>query len=118
MRYYIMFGITLFLTLFIIFYKPDLGVYKDKVTIEYSFKEEGYKWSYEIDGNALKLNNESLNKWTFKVNKNGPSNITFKYTNEEGNELYRIEYKFKVFGKRIFWKEGIGHGLIDYPNPY
>ena len=42
MRYYIIFGITFILLLIILFYNPNskyLGVYKDKITIEYNYNE-------------------------------------------------------------------------------
>ena len=35
MRYYIIFGITIIISLFIMFYNPYLGVYKDSFTINY-----------------------------------------------------------------------------------
>ena len=117
MRYYIIFGITIVLVLIILFFNPFLGVYNKKVTIEYSFNEEGYSWNYEIDGESLVLDQMDNDKWTFKTNKNGVSNIKFIYSDGENNK-YEIYYKFRVFGKKILWIDGYGKGLLDYPNPY
>ena len=117
MRYYIIFGITIILALIIIFYNPYLGIYRNNVTIEYSFNDEGYSWTYEVDGSSLKIDQEEDNKWVFKVNKSGVTNIKFIYSNDEDTK-YEINYKFRVFGKTIFWLDGIGKGLTDFPNPY
>ena len=117
MRYYIIFGITLILLLIILFYNPYLGVYKDKVTIEYDFDQEGYYWKYEIDNNNLILKEESENTWVFIPNKNGKTELKFYYTNGEDNK-YTIFYTFKVRKNKIFWLNGEGYGLLSYPNPY
>jgi len=117
MRYYIIFGVTLIITLFILFYNPFLGVYKNQITIEYDFNVEGFSWTYDIKGEALKIVSESDNKWVFKPNKNGFSEITFVYSNGEKNK-YTIYYKFKVHNNKIYWLEGNGIGLLEYPNPY
>ena len=117
MRYIIMFSITILLAVIIIFYNPFLGVYKNNVTIEYDYSEEGYYWEYDLDGESLKINSIEDNKYTFEINKNGISEITFIYTNGEDIK-YDIYYKFRVFGKKIYWLEGVGKRLVNYPNPY
>lgn len=117
MRYYIMFGITIILSLLIIFYTPYLGIYKKKVTIKYDFNDEGYVWKYDIEGSSLKIDSEKDNEWTFKSNGIGTSKITFKYVNEEEDVKYEIYYKFYVIVGHIFWNDSLGKGLIDYPNP-
>ena len=116
-RYIIMFGITIILALIIIFYNPFLGSYKNSVNIEYDFNEEGYEWNYEINGDSLKVKDLSSNHWLLTTNKNGITNITFTYSKDDDIK-YEIYYKFRVFGKRIFWLEGSGSGLFNYPNPY
>ena len=117
MRYFVIFLVTLVLALIILFYNPFLGVYKNNVTIEYDFNEEGYSWSYDIKGDSLKIKEEEKNKYTFDINKNGVTEITFYYKNDDSTK-YDIYYKFRVLGKRIFWVDGVGHGLLNYPNPY
>ena len=117
MRYYIIFGITFILLLIILFYNPFLGVYKNNVTIEYNFKDEGYSWNYKVDGDSLVIDQEEDNKWTFNIKKNGVTKITFNYSNGEKNK-YEIYYKFRVIGKHILWTDGYGNGLLNYPNPY
>ena len=117
MRYYIMFGITIILSLLIIFYTPYLGIYKKKVTIKYDFNDEGYVWKYDIEGSSLKLDSEKDNEWTFKSNGIGNSTIIFTYSNQE-DAKYEVKYKFKVFAGLIFWKECVGSGVYNYPNPY
>ena len=117
MSYFVIFFTTFLIVLVILFYNPFLGVYKNNVTIEYNANDEGYKWKYEIDGKSLLLDNEDDNKWTFKINKNGITNIKFIYSNDE-DAKYEIFYKFRVFGKHIIWLDGYGKGLLEYPNPY
>jgi energy-coupling factor transporter transmembrane protein EcfT len=116
-RYFIIFGITLVLTLIILFSNPFLGTYKNKMTIKYDEVEEGYRWEYKSKGNALKIIKEKDNEWVFKPNKTGKYEITYYYKNEEGTKV-TIYYKFRVFGKRIFWMEGNAKGVLNYPNPY
>ena len=117
MRYFIIFGITIVLVLIILFYNPFLGVYKNTITIEYNYNDEGYTWNYDLEGDSLVLKEENDNKWVFKVNKNGITNITFVYSNE-GDIKYEINYKLRVVGKHILWLDGLGKGLLEYPNPY
>lgn len=117
MRYFIIFGITLILVLIILFFNPFLGTYNNTVTIEYSYNDEGYSWDYNIDGESLIIKEFEGDKWIFKANKNGVSNITFKYSNEDDIK-YEIKYKFRVFGKKILWIDGSGKGLLEFPNPY
>lgn len=116
LRYYILFGVTAVISLFLIFYNPYLGVYEDRITIEYDTNEEGYSWEYKKVGSSLKEESISDNKWTFKVNKKGVTELWFTYNNDVETK-YSIYYKFKVRGKKILWIEGYGEGLIDYPNP-
>ncbi len=117
MRYYIIFGVTLVLLAIILFVNPFLGVYKNEVNIEYDKNIEGYTWDYELKGDSLSLKEKEGDHYVFKANKNGVSEITFRYSNEE-NTKYTIYYKFRVLGKRIYWVDGLGTGLQDYPNPY
>ena len=117
MRYIILFGITIILALFIMFYNPYLGIYKDQVTIEYDFKEENYTWKYDLSNDNLILKDSSENKWTFIPNKNGKITVNFYYTNDHEN-LYEIMYEFKVKNNKIYWLKGEGKGLLSYPNPY
>ena len=117
MRYYIIFGVTLVLVLIILFFNPFLGVFKNQITIEYNYNDEGYSWEYTIDGESLKISEESDNKWVFKVNKNGLTSINYSYKNED-NIKYQINYKFRVFNNKIYWIKGSGKGLLDFPNPY
>ncbi len=117
MRYFILFFITIVLTLFIMFYNPYLGVYKDKLTIEYDFNEEGYSWNYTVDNDNIELIESSDSKWVFVPKKNGKTKLVFNYSNNDINK-YSIYYIFKVRGNKIFWLEGEGTGLMDYPNPY
>ena len=118
MRYYIIFGVTFILLLIILFYNPYLGIYDDKLTIDYNSidQEDGYKWEYSINNDNLVLTNSDESKWSFKPNKNGTVDVVFKYISEEKCK-YTIEYKFKVKGRKIYWIKGEGHGLIDFPNP-
>ena len=116
MRYFIIFGVTFVLLLFILFYNPYLGVYNDSVTIKYDFNDEGYSWDYTIYNDNLILKDSDANSWTFIPNKNGVCKLIFKYTSEE-NSKYTIEYKFKIKGNKIYWLDGVGYGLLDYPNP-
>ena len=117
MRYFIIFGVTFILLLFILFYNPYLGVFKDSVTIEYDYHEEGYSWDYEIDKDCLKISSEEENKWVFIPNKNCTCNLLYRYNNGE-EVMYEIAYEFKVKGNKIYWLTGSGNGLLSYPNPY
>ena len=117
MRYYIMFGITLLLCLVILFYTPYLGIYKNNVSIKFDLQEEGYTWKYNIEGNSLKFDKEENNMYTFKTNGVGTTKITFTHSNNDDTK-YEVYYKFYVIAGHIFWKESIGSGFVDYPNPF
>ena len=117
MKYFVIFGITLVLVLIILFYNPFLGIYKDQITIEHNYNEEGYTWNYDIKGSSLKLSSEEDNKWVFKANENGVTELTFVYSKEE-DKKYEIYYKFRVIGNKIFWLTGEGKGLLNFDNPY
>ena len=117
MRYIVIFGVTIIMVLIILFYNPYLGVYKDQITIEYSFDEEGYHWEYNIDNNNLILKESSENKWVFAPNGNGKTIVNYYYTNGHDNK-YEIYYEFKVSNNMIYWLKGEGLGLLSYPNPY
>ena len=117
MRYIIIFGVTLLLALVIIYYNPYLGVYNDQMTIEYSYSEDGYTWKYELDNNNINIDTVNENKWIIKPNKNGVSNIVYRYLNED-DVMYEIHYELKIKGNKIYWKSGYGIGLLTYPNPY
>lgn len=120
MRYYIIFGVTFVLLLIILFYNPSskyLGVYKDKITIEYNYDDEGYSWSYEDDNDNVKVETINNNKYILYPKKDGKYNITFKYNKDENNK-YEIKYEFEIKDNKIYWLSGEGIGLLDYPNPY
>ena len=116
MRYYIMFFVTLIIVLIILFWNPYLGTFKNTMTIEYNFNEEGYSWKLDQSSNKLLLSNDEESKWVFKANKSGYDELNFYYTNGEDN-MYHTYYKVLVIGRRIFWIDGYGEGLLDYPNP-
>ena len=116
MRYFVIFGFTLVLVLIILFYNPFLGIYKNNITIEYNYDVEGYKWEYKAKANKLKLISSTENKWVFEPIKNGIEEIDFNYTNND-QVKYHIYYKFFILGNKIFWIDGYGDGLMDYPNP-
>lgn len=117
MRYIIIFFVTIILSLFIMFYNPYLGVYKDNITISLDDSIEGYEWKYEMDNDNLTLLKKDNKTWKFNINKNGISNLYFTYSNNEGIK-YKIYYKFKIKNNKIYWLEGYGEGLLSYPNPY
>ena len=116
MRYIFIFSITLILCLIIIFYNPYLGVYKDSITIVLDDEVENYDWSYSIDNDNLILDSSEFNSCKFVINSNGISNLYFTYS-DQSNVKYKIYYKLKVKGNKIFWLEGYGEGLLSYPNP-
>lgn len=117
MRYYIIFGITIVLLLFILFYNPYLGVYSDSITIKYDFNEENYYWEYNIDNDNLILDSNGDNYWKFIPNQNGNTKLEFIYKNDQDIK-YRIIYSFKIRKNKIYWIDGEGYGLLDFPNPY
>ena len=116
MRYILIFGITLILALFIIFYNPYLGVYKDTITINLDDEVENYDWTFKLDNDSLVLSESNNNEWIFKPNKDGITNLYFTYSDQQ-NTKYEIYYKIKVSGSKIYWLEGYGKGLLSYPNP-
>ena len=117
MRYYIIFGTTFIIALLLLFYHPFLAMYNKSITIELNNSETDYNWEYELNGKALKLDSESDNKWTFSTNKNGVSSIDFKYIKDQDSK-YTIHYTFRVLMGKIFWLDGKGYGLTDFPYPY
>ena len=121
LRFYIMFGVTAILSIYLIFWGPTskyLAVYKNKMTIEYDIDlKDGYSWSFESDNDNVKLSSSEDNKWVFEPNKNGNTTLTFYYKNED-NTLYKIIYGLKVLKNKIIWTKGEGTGLTSYPNPY
>ena len=116
MRYYIIFGVTFILLLIILFYNPYLGIYKDSISIEYNYDNEGYSWNYSSDNDCLSLKENSDNKWIFVPNKDGKTKLIFKYSSKD-NVKYKIEYLFRIKGNKIYWLDGTGYGLLDFPNP-
>ena len=122
MRYYIIFGITLILTMFILFfdpYKDYLGVYKNTATVEYDEKEEGYEWILIPSNDNLTINEINNNKWTIHINKKGDTNIEAKFINFETNDVkYTINYKFNNNGRKLFWLDGIAKGMTNFNDPY
>ena len=116
MRYYIIFGVTAVLLLIILFYNPYLGVYENSITIDYNFNDENYVWEYKASNNNLVLSEQSENHWRFIPNKNGSIDLEFIYKNDQ-DVKYRIVYNFKIKNKKIYWINGEGYGLLDFPNP-
>ncbi len=118
MRYILIFGVTIILTLLILFYPQKyLAKYENEINIEYDFKDEGYNWNYDINNDNIVLKENNGDKWTFIPNKNGTSTITFTYSKDD-NIKYKITYDLKIKGKKIYWLNGEGSGLFSYPNPY
>ncbi len=121
MRYYIIFGITLVIALIILLYPQKyLNRFNNKVTIDYStiVDTNNELWVYEIDNDNLKLDNQNDKKWTFKINKEGITKLTFYYDKNDESQKYKIYYKFEIKKNKIYWIEGNAIGLLDYPNPY
>ncbi len=122
MRYYIIFGVTIILAIFILFfdpYKDYLGVYKNSATLEYSQKEEGYEWVLISSNDNLIVKEENNNKWTIHINKVGETDIEANFINLDTNDVkYKINYKFNNNGKKLFWLDGMAKGLDDFINPY
>ena len=119
MKYFIIIIITLILLLFVFVYNPYLGVYKNKVTIEYSFNEDNYSWQYECDCDSFKIEQINDEKWELSIKKNGTCNLIFNYVNYTDKSIkYSIKYLFKIKKNKIYWIEGEGDGLLYYPNPY
>ncbi len=117
MRYIIIFSVTIILSLFIIFYNPYLGVYKDSVTINLNNDLDNYSWNYTIDNDNLKLVSSDDSNWKFIPQRDGETNLLFSYSNNDDIK-YEIYYKFKIKNKTIYWLEGYCNGLLSYPNPY
>ena len=118
MRYILIFGTTLIITLLILFYPSKyLAKYENELNIEYDYKDEGYEWNYEINNDNIILKENNNDKWTFIPNKDGKSTITFTYSKED-NVKYKIIYDLKIKGNKIYWINGMGYGLLSYPNPY
>ena len=118
MRYYIIFGITIFLALIIMFYRPYLGVYKNQITIEYNELTDDYYWDYSLDSDKIRLKSSEKNKFIFVPVKNGNTTLIFYYKNSNSEEKYKIVYNLKIKNNKIYWTSGEGFGLLDYPNPY
>ena len=121
LRFYIMFGVTFLISIYLIFFGPSskyLAVYKNTMTIEYDMDDvDGFTWEYEENNNNLKLISNDNKKWVFKPKKNGITTLIFYYKNEN-KTLYKITYGIKVLGNKIIWTKGEGIGLSSYPNPY
>ena len=115
MRYIIIFGVTLIISLFLIFYSQQyLMKYNDIITVDYTNLTEDNLWNYEISNNNIKLKENKDKIWTFVPNKNGKVTLTFKYDNNK----YKIIYELKIKGNKIIWISGKAYGLLDYPNLY
>ena len=53
-----MFSITLIICILLMFWNPKskyLGIYKNKMTIEYNFNEKNYDWKYNISNNIIDI---------------------------------------------------------------
>jgi len=119
MRYIIIFVTTLILLLFVLFYNPYLGTYKDQLTIEYDFNESDYIWNYKSDCKSMNINKINDNKWVLKAVSNGLCSVSFEYNNiNDNSRKYLIKYIFKVKNNKIYWLDGEGTGLLNFPNPY
>lgn len=115
MRYIIIFGVTLIISLFLIFYPQQyLMKYNDIITVDYTNLTEDNLWNYEISNNNIKLKENKDKIWAFVPNKNGKVTLTFKYDNNK----YKIIYELKIKGNKIIWISGEAYGLLDYPNLY
>lgn len=117
----VIFIVTLIITLFLLFYNPNskyLGVYDNKFTIGYDFKDENYSWTYKVDPNIFDIIFNADGSWTFYPINDGVSNITYCYSSIDNKCKYEIFYKILVKKNKIYWLEGYGNGLLDYPNPY
>lgn len=120
MRYYIIFGITIVTVCLIIFYpKRYLQIYNDQVIIDYSelAETENELWSFEASNDNLKLISSLEKTWTFEANKNGNVSLIYYYDKKDDSEKYKIEYKFRIKGSKIYWIYGHASGLLDFPNP-
>ena len=118
MRYIFIFATTIIIALLILFYPQKyLSKYEDEINIEYDYKDEGYKWNYEINNDNIILKENNNDKWTFIPNKNGKTTITFSYSKDD-DVKYKIIYDLKIKGNKIYWLNGEGYGLLSYPNPY
>ena len=107
MRYIIIFGITLIISLLLVFYPRDyLMKYKDEININYNEIASDNLWTYEISNENLKLKSNVNNLWTFTSNKNGKVTLTFYYDKNENNYKYKIVYKFKIKNNIITWLDG------------
>lgn len=119
-RYYIIFGVTFILLLFILFYNPNskyLGIYENQLTIEYDYDDEGYYWSFVGDNDNIYVETINNSKYILYPRQDGKFNIVFKYSNDL-NKKYEIKYEFEIKDNRMYWLSGEGAGLLDYPNPY
>ena len=120
MRYFIIFGITILLSLIILFYPRNyLLKFKDSITIDYTSMGKEELWSYEQNNDNLKLLNSSKNIWKFIPVKDGKTTLTYYYDRKDGNSYkYKIVYELVIKNNKIIWKSGSGFGLLEYPNPY
>ncbi len=123
MRYWIIFGTTLIIVVLILFVNPKskyLDIFEYNFTVDYEKIEsaEGYNWTYEYDKDYLTIKEYSDTKWIFTPKKNGSTKIVFRYVNDEGDELYKIDYLVLLKRDKIYWKESKAIGLYDYPNLY
>lgn len=121
MRYYIIFGVTLFIAAMLIFYpRKYLYKYNNEITVDYNTIEntEDELWTYEMDNDILKLIEHSDKKWKFEPSGEGKVNLVFYYDRNEESQKYKIEYKIKIKKKKIYWIEGKSLGIMDFPNLY
>ena len=119
MRYFIIFSITLIISLLLIFYPRNyLMKFDNEININYEDITKDNLWKYEMNNDNLKLKNNVNNLWTFVPNKNGKTILTFYYDKKEDGYKYKIIYELEVKNNKIIWLEGEAFGLINYPNPY
>lgn len=120
MRYFAIFGSTLIIIILIFYFNPKcLGKYENEAFIDLESIDENYKWKYELDNNNISIIPYEKNKWKIIPKKNGNVQIIFYYTDSNiNNYKYKIRYNLKIRNKKIYWIDGQGYGLLDFPNIY
>lgn len=120
-RLIIMFSITLIICILLMFWNPKskyLGIYKNKMTIEYNFNEKNYDWKYNISNNIIDIKTIDKEKWEITPKESGTAKLDFCYMDENNECKYTITYDLKIKNNKIYWVAGMANGLYDYPNPY
>lgn len=122
LRYYIIFGITLLLLIYILFFYKGryLAIFEDDMTINYSsLSSAECNWEYENSNKkSLILYKNSDNEWGFIPGIDGKTTLVFNCVSSEKKNIYEITYILKIKDDKIYWQKGSGKGLLDFPNPY